>query len=79
MSAQDEKIALFIDGANLYTTAKSLGLDIDYKRLLREFQSRGHLLRAFYYTAAFNPTTDRLARIQRLHGRYQGGEGVRRS
>ena len=26
---------------------------IDYKRLLREFQSGGHLLRAFYYTAVF--------------------------
>ena len=51
MSAQNEKIALFIDGANLYATAKSLGFDIDYKRLLREFQSRGYLVRAFYYTA----------------------------
>jgi len=51
MSAQVEKIALFIDGANLYATAKSLGFDIDYKRLLREFQSRGYLVRAFYYTA----------------------------
>jgi uncharacterized LabA/DUF88 family protein len=46
-----EKIALFIDGANLYATAKSLGFDIDYKRLLLEFQSRGYLLRAYYYTA----------------------------
>jgi uncharacterized LabA/DUF88 family protein len=54
MSAENEKIALFIDGANLYATAKSLGLDIDYKRLLREFQSGGHLLRAFYYTAVFD-------------------------
>ena len=51
MPAQLEKIALFIDGANLYATAKSLGFDIDYKRLLREFQSRGYLVRAFYYTA----------------------------
>lgn len=51
MSQQIEKTALFIDGANLYATAKSLGFDIDYKRLLREFQSRGNLLRAFYYTA----------------------------
>jgi uncharacterized LabA/DUF88 family protein len=51
MAMQTEKIALFIDGANLYATAKSLGFDIDYKRLLREFQSRGYLLRAFYYTA----------------------------
>jgi len=44
-------IALFIDGANLYATAKALGFDIDYRRLLKEFQSRGILLRAFYYTA----------------------------
>src|SRR4030095_3359771 len=50
-TAPGEKIALFIDGANLYATAKSLGFDIDYKRLLREFQGRGYLLRAFYYTA----------------------------
>jgi uncharacterized LabA/DUF88 family protein len=45
------KIALFIDGPNLYATAKTLGFDIDYKRLLKEFHSRGTLLRAFYYTA----------------------------
>jgi uncharacterized LabA/DUF88 family protein len=44
------KIALFIDGANLYATARTLGFDIDYKRLLKEFQSRETLLRAFYYT-----------------------------
>jgi uncharacterized LabA/DUF88 family protein len=46
-----EKIALFIDGANLYAASKSLGFDIDYKRLLAEFQSHGYLLRAYYYTA----------------------------
>src|SRR3954465_11149728 len=46
-----DKIALFIDGANLYATAKTLGFDIDYKRLLKEFQARGTLLLAFYYTA----------------------------
>jgi uncharacterized LabA/DUF88 family protein len=51
MPVPSEKIALFIDGANLYATTKSLGFDIDYKRLLKEFQSRGYLLRAFYYTA----------------------------
>src|SRR6202142_1946211 len=47
------KIALFIDGANLYATARMLGFDIDFKRLLHEFQSRGELVRAFYYTAIF--------------------------
>jgi len=44
-------IALFIDGANLHATAKALGFDIDYRRLLKEFETRGTLLRAFYYTA----------------------------
>ncbi len=51
MPSSSNKIALFIDGANLYATAKTLGFDIDYKLLLKEFQSRGTLLRAFYYTA----------------------------
>src|SRR6201996_7582584 len=51
MTASQSRIALFIDGANLYSTAKTIGFDIDYKRLLREFQGRGELLRAFYYTA----------------------------
>jgi uncharacterized LabA/DUF88 family protein len=50
MSADRSKIALFIDGANLHTTAKVLGFGIDYGRLLKEFQSRGTLLRAFFYT-----------------------------
>src|SRR5689334_21464423 len=44
------RIALFIDGANLHASARALGFDIDYKRLLKEFQSRGALLWAFYYT-----------------------------
>lgn len=46
-----EKIALFIDGANLYATSKSLGFDIDYRKMLSYFQKKGYLLRAYYYTA----------------------------
>ena len=46
-------LALFIDGANAHATAKALGFDIDYNRLLTEFQSHGTLVRAFYYTALF--------------------------
>src|SRR6202789_3709958 len=45
------RTALFIDGANLYSTAKALGFDIDYKRLLKEFQSHETVVRAFYYPA----------------------------
>jgi len=51
MAYTGECIGLFIDGANFYATAKSLGFGIDYKRLLREFQNKGRLIRAFYYTA----------------------------
>ena len=51
MSSGCTKIALFIDGANLHAATKTLGFDVDYKRLLKEFQSRGTLVRAFYYTA----------------------------
>jgi uncharacterized LabA/DUF88 family protein len=46
-----DKLALFIDGVNLYATVKALGFDIDYKRLLAEFPSWGTLVRAYYYTA----------------------------
>lgn len=46
-----EKIALFIDGANLYATSRALGFDIDYKKMLAFFGEQGYLLRAYYYTA----------------------------
>jgi uncharacterized LabA/DUF88 family protein len=46
-----ERVGLFIDGSNLYAAARALGFDIDYKRLLDVFASRGRLIRAFYYTA----------------------------
>lgn len=45
------KIALFIDGANLCSTTKALGFEIDFKRLLEEFEDRGTLIRALYFTA----------------------------
>ena len=47
----NERIAMFIDGSNLYAAARALSFDIDYKRLLEEFASQGRLIRAFYYTA----------------------------
>ena len=80
---QTERIALFIDGANLYATAKSLGFDIDYKRLLALFRQKGQLVRALYYTAlaedqeySLDPSANRLARLQRLHDGDEADEGV---
>ena len=48
---ENERVALFIDGANLYSATRSLGFDIDYRRLLKVFREKGHLVRAYYYTA----------------------------
>ncbi len=47
----EERVAIFIDGSNLYAAARALNFDIDYKRLLEFFSSRARLVRAFYYTA----------------------------
>lgn len=47
----NERIGLFIDGANLYSAARALDFDIDYRKLLEEFRKRGRLIRANYYTA----------------------------
>jgi uncharacterized LabA/DUF88 family protein len=46
-----ERIALFIDGSNLYAAARALGFDVDYKNVLEVFGERGRIIRAFYYTA----------------------------
>jgi uncharacterized LabA/DUF88 family protein len=51
MFYKDDRLALFIDGSNLYAASRALGFDIDYKLLRQEFMRRGKLLRAFYYTA----------------------------
>jgi len=51
MFYRDERLALFIDGSNLYAATKALGFDIDYKLLRSEFMRRGKMVRAFYYTA----------------------------
>ncbi|MDX9689263.1 MAG: NYN domain-containing protein [Proteobacteria bacterium] len=48
---KEERMAMFIDGANLYAASRGLGFDIDYKRLLELFAGRARLVRAFYYTA----------------------------
>ena len=45
-----EKIAVFIDGTNLYATSRTLGFDIDYRKMLTFLQSKGYVLRAYYYT-----------------------------
>src|SRR6184192_3743628 len=48
---ENERVALFIDGANLYSAARALGFDIYYRRLLKVFREKGRLVRAYYYTA----------------------------
>lgn len=48
---ENERIGIFIDGANFYSTTKSLDFDIDYKRMLSFFKAQGKLIKAYYFTA----------------------------
>lgn len=44
------RVAVFIDGNNLFHAARSHAIDIDYNKLLRVLMGDGRLLRAFFYT-----------------------------
>ena len=65
----NERTALFIDGANLYSASRNLGFDVDYRNLLDFFRSKTHVIRAYYYSAVLEteeysplkPLTDWLA------------------
>jgi uncharacterized LabA/DUF88 family protein len=64
-----ERVALFIDGANLYSASRNLGFDVDYRNLLEYFRKQAHVIRAYYYSAVLEtedysplkPLTDWLA------------------
>lgn len=51
---EDEKLAIFIDGACLHATARVLDFDMDYRKLLRWASEQGRLVRAFYYTTMYD-------------------------
>ena len=80
----NERLALFIDGANLYATAKALGFDIDYKRLLALSYQGSASARAVLHGAGrgsgvlVDPSPRRLARLQRLHDGDQAHQGIHR-
>ncbi|MEG8098840.1 LabA-like NYN domain-containing protein [Candidatus Liberibacter brunswickensis] len=61
-----EKIALFIDGANLYASSKALGFDIDYRKLLKAFKSRARVLRAYYYTTVLEDSEQQFSPLHPL-------------
>ena len=44
------RIAIFIDGNNLFHAARTIGMEIDYAKLLKLLCQGGSLLRAFFYT-----------------------------
>ena len=44
------KIAIFIDGNNLFHAARSVGVEIDYAKFLNFLRGDSPLLRAFFYT-----------------------------
>lgn len=65
----NEKVCLFIDGANLYSASRNLGFDVDYRNLLNFFKKQCNVIRAYYYSAVLDteeysplkPLTDWLA------------------
>ena len=44
------KLAIFIDGNNLFHAARAAGVEIDYAKFLNFLQGDSSLLRAFFYT-----------------------------
>ena len=52
------KTVVFIDGQSLFSTAKSLGFNIDFKKLLDELKTFGDLIRTKYYTLADDEDDD---------------------
>ncbi|PTA67786.1 LabA-like NYN domain-containing protein [Deinococcus arcticus] len=58
-----ERIALFIDGANVYAAAKRLGWNFDHRKILDYFAAQGTLHNAFYYTAVPVPMDDKQKRF----------------
>jgi len=64
MLEKTEKTAVFIDGSSLYFTAKTLGFEVDYRRLLRYLKSNTRLIRAHYYAAI--PETEEYSPLKPL-------------
>lgn len=60
----EDRICLFIDGANLYSASRSLGFEVDYRSLLTFFRSRSKLVRAYYYSAV--PDSDEYSPLKPL-------------
>lgn len=48
---QREKLAVFIDGPAVFSAARALEFEIDYKKLQAYFKKQGYLLRIHYYSA----------------------------
>ncbi len=50
MTGMRGRVAIFIDGNNLFHAARSAGVEIDYAKLLNFLRGESPLLRAFFYT-----------------------------
>jgi uncharacterized LabA/DUF88 family protein len=54
---KNERLAVFIDGANLYQASRSLGFEVDYRNLREYFTKQGILVRVYYYAAMLDSET----------------------
>lgn len=91
MFYKDDRMALFIDGANFYSASKMLDFEVDYRLLRQEFLRRGKLVRALYYAALIDnedfsplrPLVDWLSyngyrTVTKTAKEYTDGEGRRK-
>lgn len=62
--SHNERFAVFIDSSSLWATAKSLGIELDFRKLLGHFRQNGRLVRAIYYTTIAG--NQKVNSIQRL-------------
>ncbi len=50
-----ERIAIFIDGANMFYAQRKMGWHIDYRKVYEFYASQAQVYNAFYYTSVTNP------------------------
>ena len=50
MDTHQGRVSVFIDAAHVFYAASTLGIEIDYSKLVAQLVQQGHLLRAYFYT-----------------------------
>ncbi|MBE9067107.1 NYN domain-containing protein [Leptolyngbya cf. ectocarpi LEGE 11479] len=57
MGQEQGRVSVFIDAAHVFYAASTLGIEIDYSKLVAQLVRRGRLLRAYFYTGVDSKNT----------------------